>query len=61
MYRYCLFGGDGGDAGEATYAVMIQPGEQILTGDGRKLLRLDFVPVLGDNSPFVGLLKVEPT
>jgi hypothetical protein len=59
MYRYRLFAADGGEAGEAMYAVMIQPGEEILTGDGRRLRVLDLVPVDEEGSPFVGFLKVE--
>ncbi len=37
MYRYKLYELDGEEAGEAHYAVLIQPGEIIWTGDGRKL------------------------
>jgi hypothetical protein len=37
LYRYRLYLEDGGEAGEAHYAVMIHPGETIWTGDGRKL------------------------
>jgi hypothetical protein len=60
VYRYRLFDVDGADRGEAYYAVLIKPGETILTGDGRKLRVLDVVPVDEDDSPYVGLLKVEP-
>ncbi len=60
MYRYRLFDAAGADKGEAYYAVLIKPGETILTGDGRKLRVLDVVPVDEDDSPYVGLLKVEP-
>jgi len=35
-------------------------GEEILAGDGRKLRVLDLMPIEEDDSPFVGLLKVEP-
>jgi hypothetical protein len=35
MFRYRLHLEDGSDAGEATYAVMIKPGEEILVGNGR--------------------------
>jgi len=49
-------------AGEAIYAVMIGPGEEILTGDGRRLRVLDVVPIDDEEgSPFVGLLRVELT
>jgi hypothetical protein len=58
MYHYRLFEIDGTEAGEAVYAVMIQPGE-ILTGDGRKLHVVDLVPVEEGDSPYVAFLKVE--
>jgi hypothetical protein len=41
--------------------VLIEPGEIIWTGDGRKLRVVDVVPVEEDDSPFVGFLRVEPT
>jgi hypothetical protein len=44
VYRYRLFLEDGSEAGEAHSAVMIQPGETIWTGDGRKLRVVDVVP-----------------
>ena len=59
MFRYRLYLEDGSDAGEAHYAVMIQPGETIRTGDGRKLRVLDLVPPEENPSECVGLLKVE--
>jgi hypothetical protein len=50
----------GDDLGEATYAVMIQPGEGILLGAGKRFRLLDVVPFEDeDESPFVGLLQVE--
>jgi hypothetical protein len=60
MYRYRLFEVDGCEAGEAHYAVLIESGETIWTGDGRKLCVVDVVPVEEEDSPFVGLLRVEP-
>lgn len=59
MYRYKFHTSDGSDAGEAHYAVMVEPGETVRTGDGRLLRVLDVVPVLEEDSPFVGRLKVE--
>ena len=51
---------DGDDLGEATYAVMIKPGEDIFVGNGRRLRVLDVMPFEDeDESAFVGLLKVE--
>jgi hypothetical protein len=60
VFRYRLHSRDGDDLGEATYAVMIKPGEEILFGNGRRFRVLDIVPFEeGDESPFVGLLQVE--
>ena len=59
MYRYKLYELDGEEAGEAHYAVLIQPGEIIWTGDGRKLRVVDLIPTTDEDAPFVGLLRVE--
>jgi hypothetical protein len=58
MFRYRMHDADGNDLGEATYAVMIKAGEEVLVGNGRRLLVLDVV-AFDDESPFVGMLKVE--
>lgn len=58
MFRYRLHAPDGDDLGEATYAIMIKPGEEILHGNGRRFLVVDVVP-FDDEEPFVGLLHVE--
>jgi hypothetical protein len=48
------------DLGEATYAVMIKPGEEIIAGSNERFLVIDVVPFAEeDESPFVGMLKVE--
>jgi hypothetical protein len=47
MFRYRLHLEDGSDAGEATYAQMIKPGEEILLGAGRRVRVLDVVPFRG--------------
>lgn len=60
LYRYRLFEVDGTEAGEAHYAVLIEPGETIWTADGRALRMLSVVPVEEEDSPFVGFLKVAP-
>jgi hypothetical protein len=58
--RYRLHSPAGDDLGEATYAVMIKPGEEIHLGNGRRFRVLAVVPVEEeDASPFVGLLQVE--
>jgi hypothetical protein len=60
LFRYRLHSPDGGDLGEATYAMMIKPGEEIIAGNGRRFRVLDVVPFDEENeSPFVGLLHVE--
>lgn len=60
MYRYRLHLEDGSDVGEATYAQMIGPGEEIHCGNGQRFRVRDVVPFEdGDGSPFVGMLKVE--
>jgi hypothetical protein len=60
MFRYRLHSPDGDDLGEATYAVMIKPGEEII-GAGAQQLRVLAVVRFDeeDESPFVGLLQVE--
>jgi hypothetical protein len=60
MFRYRLHPPDGDDLGEPTDAVMIKPGEEILLGAGRRFRVLEVVAFDDeDESPFVGLLKIE--
>lgn len=60
MFKYRLHSPDGDDLGEATYAVMIGPGDEIHLNDGQRMRVLDVVPFEAeDESPFVGLLQVE--
>jgi hypothetical protein len=60
MFRYRLHSPDGDDLGEATYAMMIKPGEGIQRNGGELLRVLAVVPFdEEDESPFVGLLQVE--
>jgi hypothetical protein len=60
LFRCRLHTADGDDLGEATYAVVIQPGEEIRYGNGRRFRVLDVVPSEEeDASAFVGLLQVE--
>jgi hypothetical protein len=58
MYRYRLFEVDGADRGEAYYAVLIKPGETILTGDGRKLHVRAVIP--GTTRRTSGCLRWKP-
>ncbi len=60
VFRYRLHSPDGDDLGEATYAVMIKPGEEIHLGAGRRfrvvaVVRFD----VEDESLFVALPGVE--
>lgn len=59
MFRYRLHSADGDDLGEATYAVVIKPGEEIFVGNGRQLRVLDVVPFEEEDSALAGTLKVE--
>jgi hypothetical protein len=60
MFRYRLYTADGDELGEATYAVMIKPGETIYVDNGRELRVLDVVPTQKHSGGrYVGLLKVE--
>ena len=60
MFRYRLHSPDGDDLGEATYAMIVKPGEEILLGAGQRFRVVDVVPFdEEDESPFVGLLQVE--
>jgi len=60
MFRYRLHSPDGDDLGEATYAQMIKPGEEIHLGAGQRFRVLAVVPFdEEDESPFVGLLQVK--
>ena len=60
MFRYRLHSPDGDDLGEATYAMMIKPDEEIIAGSNQHSRVLDVVPFEEeDESPFVGMLKVE--
>jgi hypothetical protein len=59
MPRYKIHFEDGSEAGEAVYAVHIKPGDVIIAAGTQKVRVLDLVPVEED-SPYVGLLRVEP-
>jgi hypothetical protein len=60
VFRYRLHSPDGDDLGEATYAMMIKPGEEIFLDASQRFRVLDVVQFQEeDESPFVGLLQVE--
>jgi hypothetical protein len=57
MFGYGLHSPDGDDLGEATYAAMIKPGEEIHLGAGQRFRVLNVVPFdEEDESPFVDRL-----
>jgi hypothetical protein len=59
VFRYRLHSPDGDDLGEATYAMMIHAGEEIIAGSNQRFRVVDVVPFdAEDESPFVGLLQV---
>jgi hypothetical protein len=59
VFKYRLHSPDGDDLGEATYAMMIKPGEEIYGSHGQRLRVLAVVPFdEEDESPSVGLLGV---
>jgi hypothetical protein len=60
VFRYRLHSPDGEDLGEATYAQMIKPGEEIIASEKQHFRVVAVVPFdEEDESPFVGLLQVE--
>jgi hypothetical protein len=59
LYRYLLYLEDGREAGEAHYAVHIEPGETVYNGDGRKLRVLDVIATEDESDEYVGMLRVE--
>jgi hypothetical protein len=59
MFTYLLHYEDGSDAGRATYAMPINPGDEIHVGNGRRLRVLDVVPFEEEGSKIVGMLRVE--
>jgi hypothetical protein len=60
MFRYRLHNVDGDDLGEAAYAVMIKPEEEIHHNGTQRFRVLAVVPFdEEDESPFLGLLRVE--
>jgi hypothetical protein len=57
--RYVVFTSDGSSSGEANYAVPIEPGDLIVTGDGRTHRVVSVVPVDEEKRSFDGFLIVE--
>jgi hypothetical protein len=60
VFKYKLHSPDGDDLGEAVYAQMIKPGEEIIAGRNEHFRVVAVVPFdEEDESLFVGLLRVE--
>lgn len=59
FYRYRVHDVDGTDRGESSFAVLLQPGEMVPLGGGRRMRIVAVIPVEEDDSPYVGLLQVE--
>jgi hypothetical protein len=60
VFRYRLHWAGGSDAGDASYAINIKPGDLIwIRSPNRQLRVLDLVPADEKDSPYAGLLKVE--
>jgi hypothetical protein len=60
VFHNRLHSPDGDDLGEATYAQMIHADEETIAGNNEHFRVLDVVPFEEeDESPFVGLLRVE--
>ena len=61
MPKYRLFDADGNDMREMRLGdVPFNPGDEIVLGPGKTLRVLSVVPVEEEDSPYVGLLRVEP-
>jgi hypothetical protein len=56
--RYLVFTADGRGSGESSYEVPIEPGDVIVTGDGRRHRVVDVVAVEED-CRFIGFLMVQ--
>lgn len=60
MFTYKLHTVDGDDIGEATYPDRIKIGEELFFGGGRRFRVIDVVVFdEEDESPFLGMLRVE--
>jgi hypothetical protein len=59
VFTYRLHALDGNDLGEATYAVLIRPGDEIIAGQNQRFRVVQLIAVELEGSPLVGLLQVE--
>jgi hypothetical protein len=60
LFKYRLVWADHKDAGRAAYHAKIEPGDIILSYRGEWLRVLAHTPIHDHDSPFDGLLQVEP-
>ena len=60
MPKYRLYDEDGSDAGEASFAVWLQPGDEVWTPDHIKVRVLDVLPLEDEDGPFARALRVVP-
>jgi hypothetical protein len=61
VFKYRLYLEDGSEVGEAAYTQHIKVGEIVWAAGTRQFRVVDIVPVDEEDSPLVGLLRVEPT
>jgi hypothetical protein len=59
VFRYKMHFSDGSEAGDAAYADNVKPGDELMLGPSRFVRVLSLVPVEEEDSPYVGLLRVE--
>ncbi len=60
LFKYQLVWASGKDAGRAAYQAEIRPGDTILNYRGQWLRVLAHTPISDHDSPYDGLLQVEP-
>jgi hypothetical protein len=60
LFKYRLIWGNPKDAGHAAYNAEIKPGDVILSYQGQWLRVLAYTPIYEQDSPYDGLLQVEP-
>jgi hypothetical protein len=59
MFRYKMHYEDGSEADDAAYADNVNPGDELMLGPGKFVRVLNLVPVEEEDSPYVGMLRVE--
>jgi hypothetical protein len=59
VFRFKMHFEDGSEAGDAAYADVVNPGDELMLGPGRFVKVLELVPVDEEGSPYAALLKVK--